>query len=416
MSFYLEKYECAVLGEMMMRGKFFEEVVEEDFDNSQHRSLFRAIKRRHETGKPFSVVDLKGEGISIFGGNNVGLMVSDAMDYFTPVVTIRELKKATNRRAIAKVISDAAAEIRDGSEVDEIINKIEGGLLEVSKMGDLRNSQRAEDLVGVAIGDIEQIYQRKGELSGIPTGMPGINRLTDGFQNSDYIIIAARPSMGKTAVALHFMLTACRSGKKVGFFSAEMPAKKIMQRMICSIAGISLQQIRSGMMTSSQFHSLAQAAEEISGFDLYIDDTPNIDITRLSIEAKQMKRKHKIDMLVVDYLGLLDSKKSDEKSIYEKVTGISRKLKQLSRELDIPVIVLAQINRDAEGREPTMSNLRDSGAIEQDADTIMMLHKRGEHEDSAMDLIVAKHRNGPTGRVGIMFDRELQRFAEFKEP
>ena len=413
--FYNEQIERAVLGEMMNRNTFFEELTEEDFDNARHKDLFLEIKRRYEEKLPFTIIDLKDVGFKIFGNQEHVTMTIDSQNYFIPRVTIVELKKITEKRLMKRVIERSAAALEtDG--VEGAAQTIESGLLAMTMAGDLRNAVKVSDLMGTAISDIEDMYNRRGALSGIPAFFPTINKLTDGFQNSDYVIIAARPSMGKTAIANQFMLVACRAGYKVGFFSAEMPAKKILQRMVCSVAGVSLQDIRGGSMSAGQFHSLNEASEEINKFDLYIDDTPNIDISRLRIEAKRMRRKLGIQMLVVDYLGLLSSREHERSSIYERVTAISRQLKQLARELEIPVIVLAQINRDAEGKEPSLSNLRDSGAIEQDADLIMILHKRGESNQSAMDLIVAKHRNGPTGRAGVAFDQELQRFAEFKEP
>jgi replicative DNA helicase len=415
MMYYNEQTERAVLGEMMLRNKFFESLSESDFGNENHKILFGEIKRRHAAGKPFTIIDLQDFSKSNFGNMDHAVMEHEATNYFIPGMTLRELKLLTEKRALERVLSDAQRILATGS-TDDVVQEIESKLLQIALEGEAAEADRASDKIHEALSDIEAIYQRKGELSGIPTSFPTINTLLDGFQKSDYVIVAARPSMGKTAIANQFMMAACRNSYKVGFFSAEMPAKKILQRMICSIAGVSLQQIRSGNMTAGQFHDLNRASEEISGFDLFINDTPNIEISRLRLEAKRMRRKQGIDLLVIDYLGLISSKAHERNSIYERVTAISRLLKQLSRELEIPVVVLAQINRDAEDKEPKLSNLRDSGAIEQDADTIMILHRRGESENSAMDLIVAKHRNGPTGRAGIAFDRELQKFSEFREP
>ena len=416
MSFYIEQYERAVLGEMMMRQKFFEEVFEEDFDNARHRDLFSEIKRRHEEKLPFTIIDLKDVGFKIFGNQEHATMATDAQEYFIPSVTIGELKKATRRRSMDRVIRGAGEALRGDEDVDTIVDGLEQGLLDIAGGSPDAEFHPVSDSIGGVVSAIEEIYNRRGGLSGIPSGFVGLDLMTDGFQGSDYIIVAARPSVGKTAIANQFIMTACRQGKTVGFFSAEMPEGKILQRMVHSISGVSLQDIRTGALSPAQHHDLHKAFEEVHGFRLYIDDTPNIDVAKLSIKAKRLRREKKIDMLVVDYLGLIDSMGSEKKSIYEKVTGISRKMKQLARELRIPVVVLAQINRDAEGREPTLANLRDSGAIEQDADLIMMLHRRGESRNSALDLIVAKHRNGPTGRLGVSFDQETQWFTEFKEP
>lgn len=415
MSFYNEQIERAVLGEMMHRNKFFEDLVEDDFDHQRHRQLFRELRRRHDEKLPFTIIDLKDFGLKLFGNLEHATMTTDSTSYFIPSMTIRELKKLTEKRAVQKILETASTSLADSS-TDEAIQQVESGLLQIALNGQKSQAVKASERVQEVIGDIEAAYNRKGELSGIPTSFPGLNTLLDGFQPSDYVIVAARPSMGKTALANQFMMTACRKKLSVGFFSAEMPTRKILNRMICSISGVSSQRIRSGTLTEGEFGKLSAAAAEVFDFNLFIDDTPNIEISRLRLEAKRMRRAHKIDMLVVDYIGLLSSRAHDRSPSYERVTAISRQLKQLSRELEIPVIVLAQINRDAEGKEPTLANLRDSGAIEQDADTILMLHRRGESENSAMDLIVGKHRNGPTGRIGVAFDRELQRFSQFIEP
>ena len=247
-----------------------------------------------------------------------------------------------------------------------------------------------------------------------PSGFSDLDNLTSGFQNSEFIIIGARPSVGKTALALTMAANmSVQQRRPVGFFTLEMSAIALMQRLLASEARLDSNKIRSGLLRASDFHKITEAAGRIYDAPLFIEDSPNLKLLDLRALARRMKSNHDVGIIFIDYLTLITSEHL-ELARHEQIAEISRSLKALARELDLPVVALSQVRRETEGKLPNLADLRESGSIEQDADVVMFLHReRGTDEnlnDVETDLIVAKQRNGPVGRVNLAFIPEYTKF------
>jgi len=258
-----------------------------------------------------------------------------------------------------------------------------------------------------AIAEIEKLYHSKG-LLGISSGYPTIDGYTGGFIPGEMTVIGARASIGKTAISLNMAERIAKAGTPVGFLSLEMSNKLLTQRLLVGNSGVGLRQIRGGMLSERDFDKLQTAAEQIYPYPLYMYDYPNARLLDIKLKARRMVRKENVKIVFIDYIGLI---KTDVKvQRWEEVGVITSELKALARELDIPVVVCAQVNRDAEGKAPTLANLRESGNIEQDADVVMFLHRKRESEDSS--LLISKNRNGGTGKINLHYVMERTRFEE----
>ena len=274
------------------------------------------------------------------------------------------------------------------------------------------------DVVPQTIKLIDTRYKNKNTYSGIPSGITMLDSMTSGFQNSEMIIVGARPSMGKTALALS-MMQHIAIDKKIpcGFFSLEMAADQIGQRLLSQVARIPGTKLRSGMLKTEDFQKLQDAASLCYDSPLYIVDTPNMKLLDLRAMARRMRANQKVEIIFIDYIGLITSENEDA-PVYEQQSAISKSLKSLARELCIPIVVLRQVSRNAEGNEPNLAELRGSGSIEQDADVVMFIHgernrqKDGEEYNPVQDrkLIVAKQRNGPIGDVDVLFISSYTKF------
>jgi replicative DNA helicase len=258
-------------------------------------------------------------------------------------------------------------------------------------------------------------------ITGVPSGYKKLDEMTSGFQKGDFIVLAARPSMGKTALALSLAYNAAEQGKSVGFFSLEMGAEQLTLRLVSAQAQVDHQHIRTGTVTSDEWMSMTYAAAKLAETKFFIDDTPTQSILDIRARARKLKAEHKLDFLVIDYLQLLHSQRKHENR-HQEVSEISRSLKALAKELQVPIVALSQLSRAVDSRvdkRPMLSDLRESGAIEQDADVIMFLYRdvvynqETEHPSLA-ELIIGKQRNGPTGTVFMNFFKELTLFQDYE--
>ena len=311
-------------------------------------------------------------------------------------------------------------------EVDQLLDEVEKEVLRVNESRVQSNVQGVKDLVNHAIGTIEHFFNRKGELSGISTGFPDLDKMTDGLHGGEMVVIAARPSMGKTSLAMNVAEhVAVELKLPVGVFSLEMSAESLILRMMCSIARVNLRSIREGFMSESDFPKLTTAAGKLSASKLFIDATAGLSILSLRARARRMAQQHGIKLFVIDYLQLLHSTaRRSQENRQQEIAEISSGIKALAKELNVPVIVLSQLNRELEkdkSRKPRMSDLRESGSIEQDADLVGLLYKPNATEDDdgnvidesegvAVNFLIAKQRNGPTGDVSLTFLKKYTRF------
>jgi replicative DNA helicase len=310
-------------------------------------------------------------------------------------------------------------------EVDALLDEVERDVLRISESRAQGSVMTTKDLVNKAIGTIENFFSRKGTLTGLATGFTDLDRITDGLHGSEMIVVAARPSMGKTSLAMNIVEHVVLEDKlPVAVFSLEMSAEALVLRMMCSIARVNLRSIREGFMSESDFPKLTSAAGRLANAPLFIDDSAALSILQLRARARRLHQMHGIKLFVVDYLQLLHSTaRRSQENRQQEISDISSGIKALAKELKVPVLVLSQLNRELErdkSRKPRLSDLRESGAIEQDADLVGLLYKpnAGEDDDGnteeadgvPINLLIAKQRNGPTGDINLTFLKSYTRF------
>ena len=330
-------------------------------------------------------------------------------------------------RKMIRTCTDVVGRVYDyEGEVDALMDEVERDILRISESRAQSSALTTKELVGKAIGTIENYFSRKGVLNGLATGFADLDRMTDGLHGSEMIVIAARPSMGKTSLAMNIAEHVVLEQKlPVGVFSLEMSAEALVLRMMCSLARVNLRSIREGFMSESDFPKLTSAAGRLANAPLFIDDSAGLSILQLRARARRLAQQHGVKLFVIDYLQLLHSTaRRAQENRQQEISDISSGLKALAKELKVPVLVLSQLNRELErdkSRKPRLSDLRESGAIEQDADVVGLLYKpnAGEDEDGAaaeepdglpVNLLIAKQRNGPTGDVNLTFLKPYTRF------
>jgi replicative DNA helicase len=310
-------------------------------------------------------------------------------------------------------------------EVDALLDEVERDVLRISESRAQTSAMTTKELVGHAVQTIENFFSRKGTLTGLATGFTDLDRMTDGLHGSEMIVVAARPSMGKTSLAMNIVEHVALEDKlPVAVFSLEMSAEALVLRMMCSIARVNLRSIREGFMSESDFPKLTSAAGKLANAKLFIDDSAGLSILQLRARARRLHQMHDIKLIVIDYLQLLHSTaRRSQENRQQEISDISSGIKALAKELKVPVLVLSQLNRELErdkSRKPRLSDLRESGAIEQDADVVGLLYKpsAGDDDEGAVEeadglpvnLLIAKQRNGPTGDINLTFLKSYTRF------
>ena len=311
-----------------------------------------------------------------------------------------------------------------GQDAVDIIDAAERKIFSLSESNARKDYEPINTILHKTIEKIQQYSKMDGHVTGVPTGFHKLDYLLSGLQNSDLIILAARPSMGKTALALNIARNAAVSGVPVAVFSLEMADYQLVMRMLCSEAKIDSHRVRLGKLSDDEWRTLVQSADRLSRYPIYIDDTPGISVLELRSKARRLKAEHNVGLIVVDYLQLMRlSTRVENRQI--EIAMISQSLKNLAKELDVPVLSLSQLSRAVESRgdgRPVLSDLRESGAIEQDADVVLFINRPGAKGDGTVDeqqskseIIIAKQRNGPTGDVELMFINKFVQFANLEE-
>jgi len=424
-----EEAEVATLGALLLDSEDLATVIRylrpEDFYKTAHQRIFQSILTLFDRNAAIDLItlteQLREEGAleSCGGAAYIARLTSAVptsanVKYYAQIVQECSIRRNLARIA-AGIISDSHNE---GEDVRLIIEEAERQIFEITDRQHTGTFQAAREIVPKTIEAIEKLYHTKESYIGIPTGFTDLDMQTSGFQNSEFIVIGARPSVGKTALALNMAANmAIRSKIPVGFFTLEMSAMALMQRMLASEARIRSNSLRSGFLKPSDFHKLTEAASKIYEAPLYIEDTPALRLLDLRALARRMKHQFNVAIIFIDYITLITAE-NRELARHEQIAEISRSLKALARELDIPVVALSQVRRESEGKQPTLADLRESGSIEQDADVVIFLHRErqgasgGESEARGIDteLIIAKQRNGPVGSWKIVFIPEYTRF------
>jgi replicative DNA helicase len=428
--------EQAVLGSILIDRDAIIEVADflhsEDFYRQAHGRIFAAMLQLFEKREPIDVVTVAetlerdGDLESVGGASYLSTLGND-----TPTaVHVAQYGRIVERKAVLRRLIQAAGKIaaigyEDGADIQESIDRSEAELFSVSQHRSNDGFSPLRTLLHDAYDRLDYLHAHRGEIVGVASGFADLDQLTTGFQPSDLVILAARPSVGKTSLALNVAEhAAVREGKTVGVFSLEMSKEQLVLRLLSSVASIDSQRLRSGFLEELDFARIAPALQALSDAPIYIDDTPNISTMELRTKARRLQAEHGLDLLIVDYLQLMQATtQSRDSNRVQEVSEISRGLKGLARELKVPVIALSQLSRQPEmreSREPRLSDLRESGAIEQDADLVLFLWREkekagdeGEIDGEVINLRLAKHRNGPTGEVKLWFKKSQTRFQSY---
>ena len=424
--------EQAVLGAMLLKPEAVttaaEELSADDFYRETHRLIFEAMMELKERTEPVDLVTLteqlkKADKLAKIGGIPALSLIANSVPTAANVHYHARIvhEKAQLRSLINAATEIAGAAYESADEVEDIMDSAEKRILQVA------SGKRSKDFVplqDILLDTLEQIdlrYNNKGSITGLPTGFTELDHLTAGLQKSDLILVAARPSMGKTAftlnIAAHVVL---RAKEPVAFFSLEMSKEQLVQRLLCSEGRIDSQRLRVGELEEKEWGDLIDTANRLSAAPLYIDDTPSITVMELRSKARRLKAEHGLSLIVIDYLQLMQgraSKSGDNRQ--QEISEISRSLKALARELNVPVIALSQLSRSVESRQvkrPMLSDLRESGSLEQDADIVMFLYREDYYDPETenkniTEVIIAKHRNGPVDTVDLTFLKQFTKFG-----
>ncbi|AKS39757.1 DNA helicase [Anoxybacillus gonensis] len=426
--------EQAVLGAILLEPSALttasEILIPEDFYRAAHQKIFRTMLQLSDRGEPVDLVTVTSEladanALEEIGGVSYLTELANAVptaanvQYYAKIVE----EKSILRRLIRTATSIAQDGYTREDEVEDVLNEAERKILEVSQRKNTSGFQNIKDVLVQAYDNIEMLHNRKGEITGIPTGFIELDRMTAGFQRSDFIIVAARPSVGKTAFALNIAQNvATRTGENVAIFSLEMGAQQLVMRMLCAEGNINAQNLRTGKLTPEDWGKLTMAMGSLSNAGIFIDDTPNIRVSEIRAKCRRLKQEQGLGMVLIDYLQLIQGSGRNRENRQQEVSEISRSLKALARELDVPVIALSQLSRSVEQRQdkrPMMSDLRESGSIEQDADIVAFLYRDDYYDKESenkniIEIIIAKQRNGPVGTVQLAFVKEYNKFVNLE--
>lgn len=425
--------ERSLLGSMLRDNHSINDIVHlvkaDHFYVFAHQKIYEAItKLNDDSGKPADLVTVaewlsQQKLMDEIGGP---AYLAELWDAAPSAAHYRQYAEIVRQKAITRNLIHACSELQadafdQAQPAQELLDSAERRILEIAEMGITGDTITLHDALQEAWHRLDQRKkQGDNEFSGIPTGYLDLDNLTAGFQNSELIVLAARPSVGKTAFALNIARhVVVEENQPVLFVSLEQARVELAERLLCCQARVDSHRMRRGHLSTEDMDKIFEAGDVLSRAKLFIDDTPGQNMLRIAANARRLKKRHDLRLVMIDYLQLIDPDDRRD-SRQEQVAAISRRLKFLARELKVPVVALAQVNRSSEDRQdhrPRLSDLRESGAIEQDADTVMMLHRPDYHEpgqnEGLVEVIVAKQRNGPTGEVSLMYVKQYMRFENF---
>lgn len=425
--------ELSLLGALLIDSEAIQKIVDllkpSDFYKHAHQKIFRAAVALFERSEPTDIITLNNllqswGDLEAVGGASFLAQLAAGVATSANVI---HYAKIIREKAILRNLISVATEIVDqgfagSTDVDGFLDSAERSIFEISERNIRQNFYPLREVVKESFRTIEKLYENKSSVTGIPTGYKKLNELTAGLQPSDLIIIAGRPSMGKTALALNMAINAATEAKAtVAIFSLEMSKEQLVQRMLCSEARVDSSKLRSGYLRETDWPKLTKAANRLSEAPIFIDDTPAISVLEMRAKSRRLKKEHQLGLIVVDYLQLMRSEVTESRE--REISDISRSLKALAKELHVPVVALSQLNRGVESRNdkrPQLADLRESGAIEQDSDLIAFIYRdevynRDTPERGVAEIIIGKQRNGPIGMLKLKFFNEYTRFEELEE-
>ncbi|MFA6512366.1 MAG: replicative DNA helicase [Patescibacteria group bacterium] len=407
----------------------------EDFYKDTHRKVYESMLDVYAQREPIDVISLTNrlqekKMLDIIGGRGYLTELANTVPTSSHVVHYANIvqRKATLRRLITAAADISGFGYGEEEEVERVLDRAEQALFQVSQRYLKQNFIPIRNILSDAFDRIDELHKNTGQLRGIPTGFPDIDNLLAGLQKSDLVVLAARPSVGKTSLALDMCRHVATEHKvPVAIFSLEMSKEQLVDRLICSEAGVPLWKLRTGKLSDAEgdddFPKIGHAMGVLAEAPIYIDDSAMSNIMEMRTKARRLQSEHGIGMIVIDYLQLLEGSASVENRV-QQVAEITRGLKGLAKELNVPVLALSQLSRATEMRHPPipkLSDLRESGTIEQDADVVMFIYRPAVHERdlppedvNRAEIHVAKHRNGPTGMINLFFDKELASFRSLE--
>ncbi|AOV06371.1 replicative DNA helicase [Sporosarcina ureilytica] len=404
-----------------------EVLIPEDFYRIAHQKIFGTMLSLSDKGQPIDVVTVTEELTAKKELEDVG-GISYLTEVANSVPTAANIMHYANiveeKSLLRRLIRVATQIVEDGftreDEVEELLSEAEKNMMEVSNRKNAGDFKHIKDVLVQTYDNIEQLHTQQGEVTGIPTGFTDLDKITAGFQRNDLIIVAARPSVGKTAFALNVAQNvATKTSENVAIFSLEMGADQLVMRILCAEGNIDAQVMRTGSLEDEDWRKLTMAMGSLSNAGIFIDDSSGIRVNEIRSKCRRLQQEHGLGMVIIDYLQLIQGSGRSGENRQQEVSEISRSLKGLARELKIPVIALSQLSRGVEQRQdkrPMMSDLRESGSIEQDADIVSFLYREDYYDketenENMIEIIIAKQRNGPTGTVTLAFAKEYNKFV-----
>jgi len=416
-----DEAEVACLGAVLIDPEALPSIIHlvrpEDFYKAAHQRIYEAALGLFDRGQSIDLITLTDElrgrgsleqcgGLASISRLTSAVPTSANVEYYAKIV-----QAASIRRSLNRISQEIIAQSHDEqSEIRVILEEAERKIFDISDRHQTGTYHHAKEIVRQTFDAIEKHYHSKSEYTGIPSGFKELDQLTMGFQNSEFIVIGARPSVGKTALALTIASNiSIRNRVPVGFFSLEMSSMAIMQRLLSMEARLDSQRMRTGMLSPADFGRITEACGRLYEAPLFISDSPDLKLLDLRAQARRMKSHQDVKIIFIDYITLIGSENRDLPR-HEQIAEVSRSLKSLARELAIPVIALSQVRRETEGKKPTLADLRESGSIEQDADVVIFLHTE-DLKAEVREVSIAKQRNGPVGDFKLAF---LSKYTKFE--
>ncbi|MCM3747927.1 replicative DNA helicase [Paenibacillus pasadenensis] len=423
--------EQAVLGAVLLQAEALitamEKVRPEDFYLASHQLIFEAMIELGENNQPIDLVTLtaylsdrsqldEAGGVSYLAKLASVVPTAANVEYYAQIVEEKSMLRRLIRTATT-IVSDGYGSADD---VGLMLSEAEQRIMEIANRRSSSGFISIRDVLMEVFERVEFLYTNKGGSTGIPSGFVDLDKMTSGFQRSDLIIVAARPSVGKTAFALNIAQNVgVRARETVAIFSLEMSAAQLVQRMVCAESNVDAGRMRTGFLEGDDWEKLTMAIGALSEAEIYIDDTPGITVTDIRAKCRRLKKERNLGMILIDYLQLIQGRGKAGENRQQEVSEISRTLKQIARELEVPVIALSQLSRGVEQRQdkrPMMSDLRESGSIEQDADIVAFLYRddyydKETEKKNIIEIIIAKQRNGPVGTVELAFLKNFNKFV-----
>ncbi len=427
--------EEAVLGGILLDNQALERagdiLAEEDFYRESHRRVWRSLVELDQRREPADVITVteclkrRGDLDAVGGAAAIAELVERTATAANVMLYARIVKEKAILRGLVDVASDVVGRAMSGNtgDVEQFLDEAENAVYRISERRVRAGFSKVEEIIVGSIERIQQLYERRELVTGVPTGFYELNKLTAGLQGGDLIIIAGRPSMGKSALATNIGQKAAEAGYPVALFSLEMSKESLVLRMLCGEARVDGQKVRTGHLGDREMPRLAMAAARLAELPFYIDDTPALSVMEVRSRSRRLMRDvGQRGLIIVDYLQLMRANR-DVDSREQEISMISRSLKGLAKELDVPVVALSQLNRQVESRadkRPMLSDLRESGAIEQDADLIAFVYRdefynKASTEEGVAEIIIAKQRNGPLGTARLLFRKEYTLFENLSE-